>query len=125
MMNATDIRELKAPRLSKQDRERLFGAAVFEPDHLDQAIVGVLETPEGFVALYDYDRLCYYVRDGEDPDSTPESAQEWVDFNMVRALPYIRPRAPRIGLWVNNEDGEEYGDDVEYIHHGGKIYVRL
>lgn len=123
--NEEDLRKVKSPHLSVEDAERLDGAMLFDPDDLDRAILAVLDTPEGAVAFYDYDRLCALFFDAEDPDSTRESAQEWVDYNLVRALPYIGKRAPRIGLWVNNEDGEEYGDDVEYIRHDGKIYVRL
>lgn len=126
--NAPTVRKVMSKRLKPQEVESLEGAMLFEPYDLDEAIVGVIDTPEGAVALYDYDALCrVFCREGEEEDFriVQQYAQEYVDYNLVRSLPHIRPRGPRIGLWVNNEDGEEYGDDVEYIRHRGKIYVRL
>ena len=124
-MNDDSIRIVTGKTLTDEEKKLLDGAPVFDPEDLDAAIVGVLETPKGHVALYDYYKLCDIFYDIDDPSSTQEYAQEYVDYNLVRGLPYMGDRAPRIGLWVNVEDDEEYGSDVEYIRHRGKIYVRL
>lgn len=124
-MKDDELRDIQAPQLSEQDLERLQGASIFDPSELDGCIVAVLEGDGGPIALYDYDALCDVFYDPQDPHASRESAQEWVDFNLVRALPYIAPRAPLIGLLVSREDDEEYGEDVEYIRHQDKIYVRL
>ena len=123
--NDPTIRRVVSKVLKEEEIASLDGAMIFEPNDLDAAIIAAIETPDGHVALYDYDKLWRLFYDSETEESTPEQAQEYVDYNLVRGLPYMGRRAPLIGLWVNNEDGEEYGDDVEYIRHGGKIYVRL
>ena len=45
-------------------------------------------------AVYDYDRLveCFMKAD----NITYEEAREWVDYNVIRSLPYMGERAPVI-----------------------------
>ena len=60
-----------------------------EMEELADAIVGISEDER---AIHDYDKLvdCFAKRDG----ITREQAIEWVDYNVVRAIPYMGPGAP-------------------------------
>lgn len=60
-----------------------------DPDYED-AFIGVSSDDK---AVYDYDKmiLCL-MKDG----MTDEEAMEFIDFNTIRALPYIGDRAPVI-----------------------------
>lgn len=64
--------------------------------------------------VYDYDKLVdhFYKCEGmtEPEDADPRFvAREWVDYNVVRGVPYATPNPPDI-----EEDGESlFGDDTE------------
>lgn len=129
-------RVIKSKRLTEEQIQSLEGASVFDPVDLDDAIVEVRQTKGGAIAVYDYDMLCEkYFDDTE--DGTYEHAQEYVDYNMVRALPYMSARAPIIGQVVRRIamkdygeelkalDREEYGEDAEFFVLGNAVYVRL
>ena len=67
-----------------------FEESVFlDPVDLDSAVVG--HTDEGRV-IYDYEKLveAFMAADG----MTDEEAREWIDYNTLRALPYIGEKAP-------------------------------
>lgn len=114
----------------------LDGAPVFDPFDLDDAIVDVRVTDKGAIAVYDYDKLCNHFTD-ESGDGTPEEAQEYVDYNIVRALPYMGDRAPIVALLVRRigngqyeekhraEDLDEHGEDAELFVMDRAVYVKL
>lgn len=63
---------------------------VFANDEYDTAFIGI--TDDGR-AVYDYDKMVEYLmeRDG----MTDTEAIEWIEYNTIRALPYM-PGAPVI-----------------------------
>ena len=121
----SDVRKVMSKTLSAESIARLNGAPVFDPEDLDDAIIDVFSSSDGDVAVYDYEKLCQHFYDGENPDLTWEHAMEWVDYNLVRALPYMNPRAPLIVMRVEKEDREEYGDDVMFFEIDNFVYVQL
>ena len=64
---------------------------IFQNYSYDDALIGV---SEGGRAIYDYDIMVEWLiqTDG----FTEEEAVEWIDYNTIRALPYIGPDAPII-----------------------------
>lgn len=133
---ADPIRTVKSKRLTSEQIAMLDGAPLFDPFDLDDAIVDVRVTDKGAVAVYDYDKLCDRFTD-DSGDGTREEAQEYVDFNIVRALPYMGDRAPIVALLVRRieagqygdeqraEDLDEYGEDAEIFIFERTVYVRL
>lgn len=67
------------------------GAVILEGEEFDEGIIGV--TIDGRV-VYDYDLLVEMLcsRDGMEP----EEAAEFIDYNTIRALPYMGDMAPVI-----------------------------
>jgi hypothetical protein len=57
----------------------------------DTALVGVTECGR---AVYDYDRMVEWLR--ETAGFTLTEAIEWIDYNMIRALEGMGPKAPII-----------------------------
>ena len=57
----------------------------------DSALIGVTEDGR---AVYDYEQMILWLIDTE--GWTPEEAVEWIDYNTIRALPYMGDRAPLI-----------------------------
>jgi len=104
-------------------RERLkeTGALLLDPVQLDAAVMGCWQTEEGHtVALYDYFSLIEAVRNSFDEPDSEESlfeAEEWVNFNTLRALPYMGPKAPWIVVEVR--DCEEEEEEDLYIEFEG------
>lgn len=133
---AEQIRRIRNKRLTSEQIAMLDGAAVFDPFDLDDAIVDVRQTDKGAIALYDYDKLCSHFTD-ESGDGTQEEAQEYVDYNIVRALPYMGDRAPIVAMLVRRlgtgeyeekhrvDDLDEYGDDAEFFIISRAVYVKL
>ena len=63
-------------------------------DDLDGAIVGLAENGKGIIAVYDNDAILkiFMDRDG----MTDEDVQDYIDFNIIRSLPYMGEYAPVI-----------------------------
>ena len=57
----------------------------------DSALIGVTE--DGW-AVYDYDKMVAWLVETE--GFTEMEAIEWIDYNTIRALPYMGDRAPLI-----------------------------
>ena len=57
----------------------------------DDALIGVTEDGR---AVYDYDKMVMWLV--ETQGFTEEEAVEWIDYNTVRALPYMGENAPII-----------------------------
>lgn len=66
-------------------------AIVFEnPDFCD-AFIGV--TPDG-QAVYDFDKMVESL--SQEDDMSEDDAIEFIEYNTIRALPYMGPMAPVI-----------------------------
>lgn len=84
------------------DREticELYGedTIVLEPDFLDEAIVGA--SSDG-ILIYDVDLLANaFVKHD---NMTYEEAIEWIEYNTIRALPYMGEKHP-IVMYKNEE----------------------
>lgn len=77
-------------------RERLENAGyedvvTFSNYSYDDALIGVTEDGR---AVYDYDKMVAWLVETE--EFTEEEATEWVDYNTIRALPYMGEKAPII-----------------------------
>ena len=57
----------------------------------DDALIGVTEDDR---AVYDYEKMVQWLVDTE--EMTYEEAAEWIDYNTIRALPYMGEGAPVI-----------------------------
>lgn len=66
---------------------------VLEPEYLDNAIIGISDDNR---LIYGYEQLidCF----SKNEDMTYEEAIEWVDYNTLRALPYMGAKAPIINM---------------------------
>ena len=79
------------------------GAAVLEPEELDVAILGTMEIESGEEVLaYSYERLIKVFASLDQGSMSEEEAREWVDFNTVRAIPYMGPRKPILIYELHN-----------------------
>ena len=73
--------------------EILDGAVVLEPrEEFHQAIIGYADSADGSdaVAVYSVTKILDYLQ----KSMTYEEAQDYFDFNTVRAIPYMGPRRP-------------------------------
>lgn len=57
----------------------------------DSALIGVTEDGR---AVYDYEKMVRWLIATE--GWTPEEAEDWVNYNTIRALPYMGEKAPLI-----------------------------
>ena len=75
-------------------RERLLDngyeyVMCFENESYDTALVGVSEDGR---AIYDYELMVEYLMDKY--DWSEEESIDWVEYNTLRALPYMGEHAP-------------------------------
>ncbi len=63
-------------------------------DDLDDAIVGFADQMDGPVLVYSYTKIVENII--ERGDGTYEEAVEYVDYNVMRAIPYMGPHQPII-----------------------------
>lgn len=75
-------------------REEIFeindSLVLLDPPYLDEAIIGFSHNDR---AIYDYEKLIQAFMKGD--NMTEEEAIEWIDYNTLRALPYV-PNSPII-----------------------------
>lgn len=64
---------------------------IFSGDTYDAALVGISEDGR---AIYDYDLMVEWLVAQD--NITPEEAMEWIDYNVIRSLPYVGDKAPII-----------------------------
>lgn len=81
--------------------ERLLDAGYEDIKYLtnysyDSALIGVSHDGR---AIYDYEKMIEWLMDEE--DWSYEEAAEWVDYNTIRALPYMGTDAPIIMYELN------------------------
>ena len=72
----------------------------FDGPEFDGGIVGV--TTDGRL-VYSYDRLAEALSEAN--KWSREDAVDWIEFNTLRSLPYIGPRAPVV---MNDLDPDEF-----------------
>ena len=63
-------------------------------DSYDDALIGVIEDSNWQHAVYDYNLKIKWLMDNDNMSS--EDAAEWIDYNTVRAIPYMGQDAPMI-----------------------------
>ena len=80
-------------------------AVIFDGPCFDEAIVGV--TDEGCV-VYDYDMMVHCLRIDEGMDEM--EAIEFIEYNTIRALPYV-DNAPIIMHRLRLEEDDDHGAD--------------
>jgi hypothetical protein len=104
--------------LDEKVQEECRGATILEPQGMDIAIIGTLFNSNGDrVLVYAYEKLIeWFAQEGEGFSSEVleeryEQAEEWVQYNLIRALPYMGERAPLVAYSLDRsleEDEEEY-----------------
>ena len=57
----------------------------------DDALIGISDDNR---AVYDYDKMVKWLVENE--EFTEEEAIEWINYNTIRALPYMGEKAPII-----------------------------
>lgn len=67
----------------------LEGTAYFTGDDYDTAILGY--TDDGRL-VYSYEKMVDWLV--ENDNMTPDDAVEWLDYNTIRAIPYMGEKAP-------------------------------
>lgn len=65
------------------------GTTYLENYSYDDALIGVSEDGR---AIYDYDLMVEWLMNEE--GWSEEDAVDWIDYNTLRALPYMGPEAP-------------------------------
>ena len=84
--------------VNKEIRENLpEDCTVFDNHAYDNSIIGV--STDGRV-VYDFDTMVQELM--EDEGWTMEESIEWIEYNTIRALPYLGPNAPIVceGLMI-------------------------
>lgn len=69
----------------------LEGTPYFVDDDYESAILGYTE---GGNLVYSYDGMIEYLATKD--DIAPEDAQEWIDYNVIRMIPYMGDKKPII-----------------------------
>ena len=105
--------------LTKDERAALDGAVLLDPERLDAAVVGVMTVTASPVAVYDYDALVHLLQ--EDIGDLEET-EGWVDYNTLRALAYMGPRAPVVLRRL--DDDPRVFDPEELVDFRGKKWLR-
>lgn len=113
------MRPSLSSHLTSDERAALDGAILLDPERLDAAVVGITASTEAAVAVYDYDALVRLLR--EDVGDLEET-EEWVDYNTLRAIPYMGPRAPVVLRRI--DDDPSVFDPHELVDFRGKKWLR-
>ena len=64
-------------------------SVVLDPEYYDEAIIGIGHNGR---VIYSYDKLVQVLVAHD--DMTDEEAIEWIDYNTIRAIPYMGEKAP-------------------------------
>jgi len=83
-MNHQELKDFLAERYGD-------GIVILEPEYYDEAIVG---TDQAGRLIYSYEKLIETISSHD--GMTYEDAMEWVDYNTLRAIPYMGEFAPII-----------------------------
>lgn len=69
----------------------LEGTSFFTGDNYATAILGYTEDGN---LVYSYDSMVDWLMDNDDMDDI--SAREWIDYNVIRTIPYMGEKKPVI-----------------------------
>lgn len=116
-MSVEDSFPVERPRLEVLLSRLLPDAVVLEPSHLDSAIIGEVQGR----LVYDYEGLAqsYLSENG----GTYEEWLEFVDFNTLRALPYLGETAPLVVTSAEEAFEEEDIEEGEQLVLGEKRFL--
>ena len=78
---------------------------ILENHDYDKSIVGITEDGR---LIYDFNKMVQEFMEDEDCDET--EAIEWLEYNTLRALPYMGERAPIVVIENRESILERYGD---------------
>lgn len=95
--------------------ERELEIALMDSPSFDSSIVGI--TDDGRLA-YSYSSMVLELQKDENLD--PEAAIEFIDYNTIRALPYMGENAPIILDLTKDELLDLYGDNEEQSSNEGE-----
>jgi hypothetical protein len=135
-MPVSEVRTILSESLSAAEKAALQGAVVLDPDTWDAAILGVHTNQHGeVVAVYDENVIVELLlreildstegpHDEEAENDAYDEASEYLQFNTIRALPYMGARAPVLVSELF-EDAEEFevDEEREVIEIGGKRWL--
>ena len=125
------IRVVHAPRLTIEEIASLDGASVLEPEALDEAIFAVRHNANGEAcAAYQSEQLIDLLIPwlGAEPDEAEayDTAMDYLCSQVLRALPYMGPRAPKVLAELFDEDLLDPDLEPTAVHEiQGKRYVEL
>jgi hypothetical protein len=87
-------------------------AMVMEGQYLDDAIVGHIDDGDSIRVVYDLDKLVdAFAKQFSDCDDPVEAAQEWISYNVVRALDY--PGMPVLMYPGGRVEVDEAADNLD------------
>jgi hypothetical protein len=127
-MTPDAVRRIVSDNLTNEEIESLDGAVVLDPPSLDVAIVGWMLNEAGErVVVYDYlllvSQFAADMGDGSEEEDALEAAEEWVQYNTIRALPYMGTSAPVILEALDDDDlGEADGEDEPVLFQNRRWY---
>lgn len=76
--------------------ENGYEGTKFFPEYND-AVIGISSNGE---VIYDFDKMIDCLMRNE--DWSYESAVEWIEYNTIRALPYMQPGAPIVSYNIES-----------------------
>ena len=79
---------------------------ILDNHEYDNSIIGITDTNQ---LVYDYNSMIEEF--AKDCECTEEDAQEWVDYNTMRAIPYMGERKPIVIMMNIDEFVDIHGDD--------------
>lgn len=80
----------------KLTEEKSEGIQYLSGFSFDEALIGISDDNR---AIYDYDKMVGWLVDEE--NFSEEEAEEWINYNTLRALPYFGSKAPIIMYPLN------------------------
>ena len=95
----------KALNAYVQDMQFDEETLILENHDYDNSIVGITEDGR---LVYDFNKMVQEFMEDEDCDET--EAIEWLEYNTLRALPYMGERAPIVVIENPESIMERYGD---------------
>ena len=102
--------------VEEHEIQETYGDTIILNSHAyDNSIVGI--TPDG-ILVYDFNKMVdEYV---EDEGCDEFDAVEWVEYNTLRALPYMGERKPIIIMDTAQTITEIFGDEEDEDKEGGE-----
>lgn len=100
-----DVKFREALDAYVQDMQFDEETLILENHDYDKSIVGITEDGR---LIYDFNKMVQEFMEDEDCDET--EAIEWLEYNTLRALPYMGERAPIVVIENRESILERYGD---------------